>query len=76
MEIKKTLNNDDRIKLEMAINRIHELASLENAKFCFSNEEDEKIKKAIKPYMMWFDCVAEGLEELLTGKQTEFYQFR
>lgn len=58
------------IKLEKEVlqtlsNRLQKLASLENASFNMDKEKDEQIKKAIKPYMMWFESVAFDLEKVV-----------
>lgn len=48
--------------------RINELASLENARFAFSKEEDAHIKKKITPYMTWFELTAEYLEDIANAE--------
>ena len=37
----------------------------EHAGFSFNKEDDERIKKAIAPYMMWFDMVADSIHEIV-----------
>lgn len=51
--------------LQILANRINNLASLKNANFHIYEEKDEEIKRAIKPYMMWFECVANDLEKIV-----------
>lgn len=51
--------------LQTLSNRIKSLASLERASFHMNGEKDEEIKKAIKPYMMWFESVAFDLEKVI-----------
>ena len=46
-------------------NRIKSLASLERASFHADEEKDEQIKKAISPYMMWFEGVAYDIEKVV-----------
>ena len=50
--------------LHMVADRINELASLKNARFDWSKEKDEYIKKEIAPYMTWFKLTAQCLNEL------------
>ena len=50
--------------------RINELASLENARFDFRLENDEHIKKKIKPYMTWFELTAIYLEDIANAETT------
>ena len=59
------MTNGEIIALETISTRIKELASLENAGFSFSKEEDAKIKDKIRPYMMWFDSVSYALDDLI-----------
>ena len=60
------MTNLEKVALESCANRLESLASLENANFSpFNKEEDEKIKKAIKPYMIWFECVAENIRSIV-----------
>lgn len=70
------LTNEDILKLKAGLERIHELASFKNARFDMDDEKDKKIKNKMGPYMMWFDCVANAMEELLNGKEKEYYHFR
>lgn len=64
------LTNDDIRHLRNAVARIKNLANLENASFVpFNEEEDKVIKEKIRPYMMWFECVASGIEDILNGKE-------
>ena len=51
--------------LKILANRIKSLSSLENANFNINKEKDEEIKKAITPYMMWFESVAYDIEKII-----------
>lgn len=51
--------------LQTLSNRIKQLASLERASFHMDNEKDKEIKKAVTPYMMWFESVAYDLEKVI-----------
>ena len=51
--------------LQTLSNRIKQLASLERASFHMNGKTDEEIKKAITPYMMWFESVAFDLEKVI-----------
>jgi hypothetical protein len=70
------LTNEDLTKLRMACDRIRSLASLENASFTHNKDQDEMIKTAIMPYMQWFNAISYSIEDVLNGKETEFYQFK
>ena len=70
------LTNEDLTKLRMACERIRGLASLGNASFSSNKEKDESIKNDIMPYMQWFNAISYSIEDVLNGKETEFYQFR
>lgn len=70
------LTQEDILKLEMAVDRIRELASLEKAFFSINPEKDIAVKKEIRPYMMWFELVATGIEEILKGNEPRFSYFR
>lgn len=60
------MTNLEKIALESCADRLEALASLENASFApFDKEEDERIKKAVEPYMMWFECIAENLRYIV-----------
>jgi hypothetical protein len=59
------LTKEDLRVIRNELGRIKELASLENAMFCFDKEEDENVKKQIRPYMMWFDIAVDKMEEIL-----------
>ena len=59
------MTNLEKVALQSCADRLESLASLENAGFSFSKEEDERIKKAIEPYMMWFDMIAENLRYIV-----------
>lgn len=59
-----------------AAQRIFELASLENCSFDpFHPEHDAQIKKIVRPYMVWFECVAEGLEKVAKADRPEEKQY-
>lgn len=51
--------------LQTLSNRLKQLVSLERASFHMNNEKDEEIKKAVTPYMMWFESVAFDLEKVI-----------
>lgn len=70
------LTKEDLSKLYMACNRIRSLASLENASFSANEEEDTEVKTAIRPYMMWFEGLANSVEDLLDGKEVDCLYFR
>ena len=59
------MTNLEKEALDTLANRIEHLASLENARFSFDKEEDEKIKKKIKPYMQWFNAVANDIRDVV-----------
>lgn len=59
------MTNLEKEALQVLAKRIHSLASLENASFNINKEKDEQIKKAISPYMMWFESVAFDLEKII-----------
>ena len=59
------MTNLEKIALKSCADRLEDLASLEHAGFSFNKEEDERIKKAITPYMMWFDMVASYIHEIV-----------
>ena len=54
-------------------NRLKDLASLERAGFSFDKDEDEKIKKAIKCYMHWFEGVAFEIEKIVELEDKPHY---
>ena len=70
------LTNEELTKLRMAADRIRELASLEKASFSISEAKDKEIKEAIKPYMMWFENLADNIDRLLDGKNPDYLYFR
>lgn len=51
--------------LQTLSNRLKQLASLERASFHMNNDKDEEVKKAVTPYMMWFESVAYDLEKVI-----------
>lgn len=59
------MTKQEKHALEVLSKRLKKLASLENASFCFNKEEDEKIKKTIRPYMQWFEGVAYDIDSVL-----------
>lgn len=67
------LTNKEIIELRMIVDRIRELASLENAKFGCTEEFDIETKKRIKPYMFWFSGQASKLQQILDGTFEETY---
>lgn len=68
------MTNTEKLALTTCAKRIKSLASLERASFNSDKEKDEQIKKAIKPYMMWFESVAMDIERIveLTEKKGVF----
>ena len=59
------MTNLEKEALLSCAKRINKLASLENAGFHMDKEKDEMIKRAVKPYMMWFESVAMDLEKIV-----------
>lgn len=59
------MTNLEKEALLSCAKRLNKLASLENASFHINPEEDERIKRAIKPYMMWFESVAMNIESIV-----------
>lgn len=59
------MTNLEKEALLSCAKRLNKLASLENASFHMNSEEDERIKRAIKPYMMWFESVAMNIESIV-----------
>lgn len=59
------MTNLEKEALVYCAERIEKLASLENAGFHMDKEEDEKIKKAITPYMTWFEIVAQEIKDIV-----------
>lgn len=59
------MTNLEKEALKSCADRIKLLASLERAKFNGNDEKDAEIKKAIKPYMMWFESVSYSLEKII-----------
>ena len=53
------MTNLEKMAIQSCANRLKELASLENCAL------DEEIKRKIRLYMTWFDCVANDLEEIV-----------
>lgn len=51
--------------LQTLSNRLKQLTSLERTRFHMDKRKDEEIKKAITPYMMWFESVAFDLEKVI-----------
>ena len=59
------MTNLEKEALLSCAKRLNNLSSLENASFNMNQEEDERIKRAIKPYMMWFESVAMDIEKIV-----------
>lgn len=59
------MTNLEKQALKTLAERIHKLASLENASFHMDKEKDKQVKKTISPYMMWFESVAFDLEKIV-----------
>jgi hypothetical protein len=72
-KMKQRFTQKEIMQLRKAVERIRELASLERASFSINKEKDEEIKKDIRPYMMWFDSIAFGLEKVLDGNGDDLY---
>ena len=51
--------------LQTLSNRLKQLANLERASFHMNEEKDKEIKKAVTPYMMWFESIAYDLEKVI-----------
>ena len=70
------MNKQEKVIVQNCAKRINQLASLERAGFDTDKEKDEYIKKKIKPYMMWFEIVADELQELidLQEKKDSYYK--
>lgn len=68
------MTNTEKLALKTLAERIHKLASLENASFHMDKEKDEQVKKTISPYMMWFESVAFDIEKIveLSGQKNDF----
>lgn len=62
------MTNGEKQAILTAAQRINALASLENAGFDFDKSHNEYIKDKIRPYMSWFELVAEYLEELANAE--------
>lgn len=59
------MTNLEKEALLSCAKRLNKLASLENAGFHMNKEEDEHIKKAVAPYMTWFESVAADIEKIV-----------
>ena len=59
------MTNLEKTALESCADRLEYLASLEHAGFSFNKEDDERIKKAIESYMMWFEMIADSIHEIV-----------
>ena len=62
------MTKNERAAIMAAAKRINELASMENAYFGMTDENDKRIKDGVRPYMMWFEIVAMELENLATAE--------
>lgn len=58
------MNKSEKEVITNCVKRLNYLASLDHASFNANKEKDDQIKKAIRPYMLWFEIVAMKLEEL------------
>lgn len=58
------MKKSEQEALKIAAARIRHLASMETAGFGKSKAEDTAIKDGVRPYMMWFECVASHIEAL------------
>ena len=59
------MTNLEKETLQILSSRLKQLASLERASFHMNEKTDEEIKKAITPYMMWFESVALNLDKVI-----------
>lgn len=59
------MTNLEKEALLSCAKRLNKLASLENASFHMDEEKDKEIKKAITPYMSWFESVAMDIEKIV-----------
>lgn len=59
------MTNTEKAALLSCAKRLEKLASLENACFHPNEEENKRIKKAIEPYMMWFEIQAMNIKEIV-----------
>jgi len=60
------LTNSEFIILQDSIDRINDLASLENASFFpFDNEMDKRVKERVRLYMIWFECEAKKIQKII-----------
>ena len=59
------MTNLEKEALLSCVKRLNKLASLENASFHMDKEKDAEIKKAITPYMTWFESVAMDIEKIV-----------
>lgn len=67
------LTNAEIHVLSECVERIRELASMENASFSGNEEEDKKIKESVRPYMLWFTNVASKIELILKDEYFNCY---
>ena len=59
------MTNLEKGALLSCAKRLNKLASLENAGFHMDKEKDAEIKKAITPYMTWFESIAMDIEKIV-----------
>lgn len=59
------LTNSEVIELRSVVERLRNLADMENALFSSNLEKDLLIKNGVRPYMMWFKCEAYTIEKIL-----------
>ena len=69
------MTSKEKEAIKYATKRIKSLASLENAGFGFDKEKDAETKQTIRPYMMWFEIVANYLEALANAEDKYDTQF-
>lgn len=62
--------------LENIAHNIRHFASLEYASFSSNEEEDAKIKKAIKPYMMWLELCAIEVDDVIKSQSMDSFDKR
>ena len=62
------MTNREKQAINACASRLKYLASMQNCRFSgihLTEAENERIKELIRPYMGWFDCVAESLEDIV-----------
>ena len=70
------MNKQEKVIVQNCVKRINQLASLERASFNIDKEKDEKVKSTIRPYMTWFEIVADELQELIDLQEKKDSYFK